>query len=277
MGPQDPPVTIRSGTLAGGPKNQDRHAFGQRWAFVLDGASSFSTDQSDHDGGWYAGRLKAALEDELTTGASLPTETIVARAIRGASRAHVNPKTCPTSTIALARWDEDQAQLYALGDSTVASVTTRDDVILTDNRIAEVGQVLRNRYRARLQAGSGFDEIHRGLLRELQERQRRARNSSGGFWIAGADPKAASQALHATVSTRDLRAIVLSTDGAAAAITRYALADSWEDMSKQNIESLLHEIRSVEEGDPSGAIFPRSKIHDDASLIIAQFGGDDLQ
>lgn len=54
MGPGGPLVTVRAATLAGGEKNQDRFAYGDGWAFVLDGASSFGTTQPEHDGAWYA-------------------------------------------------------------------------------------------------------------------------------------------------------------------------------------------------------------------------------
>lgn len=267
MGTNDPRVSIRTATRAGGTRNQDRYAHGNGWAFVLDGASSFETDEPEHDGGWYAERLRAALVRELTRTPADETVDIVARAIDSASSAHSDPKTCPTSTIALARWTDDVVELYVLGDSTAAFATTNGgEGALTDTRMAAIGGHFRDRYRNRLRAGHGFDAEHRQRLRQLQAEQAAARNVPGGYWIAGATPQAAEHALTRSLPHAHLSSVTLATDGAAATI-RYRVAKDWRDFATAAPADLLTRAHVAEDDDPLAVRWPRSKPHDDKTVV----------
>lgn len=270
MGTGDPPVSIRAATLAGGEKNQDRYAHGDGWAFVLDGASSFATVQPQHDGGWYAERLKNALVHELMSRPDDATPDIVARAIELAASPHEEPETCPTSTIAMARWTAEAVEAYVLGDSTIALIGDNDEEEITDPRLAAIAPQTRALYRTRLQGGHGFDTRHRELLRQLQSLQVRQRNHAGGFWIAGADPEAARHGLSLTRPRRRVDTIVLATDGAAAAL-RYTILPSWTAITSADPATLLQDTQAAETTDDRGKRWPRSKLHDDKTLALVNF------
>lgn len=271
MGTDSPQVTISAATLAGGEKNQDRYAYGDGWAFVLDGASSFATDQPEHDGGWYAERLKNALVEELTSNPDDATTDIVARAIDVAASAHDDPETCPTSTIALARWSAETVEIYVLGDSTAVLIGPEREEEVTDSRLADIAPEIRDEYRSRLRAGHGFDTRHRELLQELQAHQAEARNQPGGYWIAGAEPEAAHHGLSCTRSRDKSRSTVLATDGAVAA-PRYRLLRTWTTFATQDpdLDEVLRKTQAVEESDPQAARWPRSKPHDDKTVLVAR-------
>ncbi|WP_338750165.1 hypothetical protein [Janibacter alittae] len=266
-------MTISAATLAGGEKNQDRYAYGDDWAFVLDGASSFATDQPEHDGGWYAERLKNALVEELTSNPDDATTDIVARAIDVAASAHDDPETCPTSTIALARWSSETVEAYVLGDSTVALIGEGDETVLTNTRVADVAPSLRKEYRSRLRQGHGFDEEHRALLQDLQEHQAMARNRPGGYWIAGAEPKAANKADLIAVQRDTLTAIVLASDGAASCVT-YKTVPTWGRFAAIGPHNAVHATHAIEAADSNASQWPRSKPHDDKTAIVIDLSGD---
>ena len=270
MGTGGPPVTIRAATLAGGEKNQDRYAYGDGWAFVLDGASSFATERPEHDGGWYAERLKNALSQELTTNPGAATVDIVARAIEVAASAHDDPETCPTSTIAMARWSADTIEVYVLGDSTAVLINDGGEQEFTDSRLADIAPEIRAEYRSRLAEGHGFDERHRELLQELQARQASVRNRMGGYWIAGSEPKAAPQGLVQRRPAVSVKAVVLATDGAATAL-RYGHKCDWTAFTRTDVGRLLTTAQATEEADPQGAEWPRSKAHDDKTAQVIRF------
>lgn len=270
MGTDSPHVTISAATLAGGEKNQDRYAYGDGWAFVLDGASSFATAQPEHDGGWYAERLKVELSHELTASPRAATTDCVAQAIEAAASAHTDPRTCPTSTIAMARWSANSVEVYVLGDSTAALISSAAEEIISDSRIAAIGEPLREKYRTRLKEGYGFDEHHRQLLQRLQEAQLAARNSPNGYWIAGANPNAAYHGLSQTVQISSLSAIVLASDGAARAL-EYEVTPSWKDFTQRELALTLHSAIQVEVKDARGQKWPRSKLHDDKTAAIIWF------
>lgn len=268
MGSDSTSVTVGAATLAGGPKNQDRHAWGDGWAFVLDGASSFETDEPEHDGGWYAERLRDALAVELASCPTESTATLVARAIRDAARAHDDPHTCPSSTVALARWDIHRVELYVLGDSTAAIATPSEEIVLTDSRIATVGTDLRSEYRARLRAGHGFDERHKQILRQLQMAQASVRNTDNGYWIASNEPTAATHALVIALPIESIQLMTLATDGAEAG-RRYGVFETWAEAGNK-CEETLTRVREVEREDGRAIKWPRSKPHDDKTLMAVQ-------
>ncbi|WP_068425735.1 protein phosphatase 2C domain-containing protein [Janibacter terrae] len=271
MGPGGPLVTVRAATLAGGEKNQDRFAYGDGWAFVLDGASSFGTTQPEHDGAWYAERLKNKLVDELTARPVDATTDIVSKAIENASAAHDDPESCPTSTLAIARWTNEVVEVYVLGDSTAALIHSEQESAVTDSRLAAIAPDLRTEYRSRLADGHGFDSQHRALLQQLQSRQEAARNQGGGYWIAGAEPGAAHHAIGDRLPLSKIEAIVLATDGAASAL-EYGTVDSWAAFARSDLRPLLEALHEAEESDQQAITWPRSKAHDDKTLLVIDFG-----
>ncbi|WP_157074962.1 hypothetical protein [Janibacter limosus] len=268
MGTGHPRVEITAATLAGGEKNQDRYGYGDGWAFVLDGASSFATTQLEHDGGWYADHLKEGLSAGLERGIHHSTAEIVEEAIRTVADLHGDDAaSCPTSTIALARWCHERVEVYLLGDSTASLIAATSEEELSDSRVADVGRTIREEYRSRLTAGHGFTEEHRQLLQRLQAEQAAARNQPGGYWIAGSDPKAANHGLTLTRSLSGIDALVLATDGAAAGCT-YGIFSSWGAFAQCDLETILREVHEAESRDPEGIQWPRSKPHDDKTAIV---------
>lgn len=271
MGTCRPLVEIAAATLAGGDKNQDRYAYGDGWAFVLDGASSFEKAKSEHDGGWYAEQLKRSLSTGLEGNHAGPTVEIVEDAIRAVAKMHGrDPESCPTSTIALARWDDNSVEYYVLGDSTVVLLSPDSEEVVSDARMEDIALPLRQEYRSRLRDGYGFDERHRALLQELQVKQAVARNLTGGYWIAGVDPTAAHHALTGHRPLTTTCAIILATDGVAAG-ARYGSFKTWRGLASRDFAEVLHAVHSAEAADPQAANWPRSKRHDDKTALSIVF------
>ncbi|WP_394275160.1 hypothetical protein [Luteococcus sp.] len=270
MGTQDPLVHIEAATLAGGDNNQDRYAYGDGWAFVLDGASSFSDVPPVHDGGWYAERLRNALTVGLATGQQTTTPQIVGRAIRMASADHDEHKQgpCPNSTIALARWDSQWLDLYALGDSSIFCATKSGILEVTDHRINSVGIDVRRKYAQRLRTGSGFDEHHRELLAELQQKQLSLRNKNDGYWIAGSQPEAARVAEARRLCRSDVKSLILNTDGVPSETARNLLENG---AAMEGLQEVLRRLHGHEERDPNGVQVPRGKVHDDKTMVSVEF------
>ncbi|MBF6268803.1 hypothetical protein [Nocardia farcinica] len=120
--------------------------------------------------------------------------------------------------------------------------------------------------------GTGYDDVHRRLLRELQERQREQRNRPGGYWIAEADPSAAAHAIWLDIPPNSVSWLVAATDGAREPIQ--SLGIPWTDIAQQSADelgALLRTCHSWEaETDPDGRILPRSKRHDDKTLAVVR-------
>lgn len=274
MGTANPRVTITAATRKGsGRTNQDRYIIGPNFAAVFDGASNSSEEQPEHDGGWYAETLAASLQDLLTGQPDDPLPNIVERAIERVVTEHdLRPDTSPTSTIALARWDDERVEIYILGDSTVAIIhPDGSEDVYSDDRLTSIGGGLRRAYRERLAAGSGFDDQHLQLLASLQAEQAKWRNREDGYWIAGADPEAANHRIASAHPRVEVARVVLATDGAAAGITRYRSLKDWRDLRPDSPDSSLRAVEADEAADPNGEQWPRSKPSDDKTLIVVQF------
>ncbi|MFD6443635.1 protein phosphatase 2C domain-containing protein [Promicromonospora sp. NPDC060204] len=267
------PYTTFCGTLAGRTNNQDRYVTGDGFAAVLDGATSVAGDRS-HDPGWYAEQLARVIGETVPDGE--PLAEAVAAAIRTARDAHsLTPATTPTSTVALARWSDDIVETYVLGDSYVVVLPTAGgEQIHTDNRLDEVATAERSAYRRRLAEGHGYDHGHRALLLDLQAEQARRVNQSGGYWIAGAEPEAALHGITTIEKREAVSGLLLASDGVDP--ERHPEADNWSDLYDEATghgpDQVLRRIHETEQTDPDGRRWPRSKPHDDKTLIVVSLG-----
>jgi hypothetical protein len=91
-----------------------------------------------------------------------------------------------------------------------------------------------------------------------------------GYWVAAADPQAASQALTGSLPTKSLRRAVLLSDGASRLVDPFRLA-TWEELlallDESGPEELLRQVRAAEAVDPEGRQWPRTKRSDDATAV----------
>lgn len=264
-------MKIHAATLAGASNNQDRYIVGDGFAAVLDGATSVAGDRS-HDPGWYAEQLAQAIGTALLQDG--PLSDVVTAALRTVRDIHgLTPATTPTSTIALTRWSDKIVETYTLGDSYVVILQTEGtEVIHTDDRLDDIAREERAAYRKRLATGQGYDDRHRELLLALQAEQARHVNQPGGYWIAGAEPEAG---WHGTTTTEDRSAVLglmLASDGIDP--KRHPGATTWRDIYdeavKRGPEQVLRRIHDAEESDPGGRRWPRSKPHDDKTLVAVE-------
>jgi hypothetical protein len=101
-------------------------------------------------------------------------------------------------------------------------------------------------------------------------RARRARNRPGGYWVAAADPQAASQAVTGTLPAKRLQRAVLLSDGASRLVDLFELA-TWEELvallDENGPDELLRQVRAAEAVDPEGRQWPRTKRSDDATAV----------
>lgn len=262
-------MTVVAATLAGGTNNQDRYVLGDTFAIVLDGATSIVGDRS-HDPGWYAEQLGDAIAQRVVGPG--PLGEVVEEAIRSVRDRHqLTPETSPTSTVAIARWTNDAIETYVLGDSTVVLLMTNGvELVRTDDRIAAVAPDIRSFYRHRLAQRHGFDGAHAQLLVELQRRELRARNTAKGYPIAGAIPEAGREGMSWYEELGTVQAAILASDGVAP--NRNPFMGNWtaihQEVERHGAACVLRNLHDAEAADPQGSRWPRSKLHDDKTLVV---------
>jgi hypothetical protein len=251
----------------GDPPGHDRWATTERGIIVLDGASAF--DPATPSAARYVDTLLATLTETLDRADDL---AIVLRdgITHTARQLHLEPGAGPSSTVLLLRETSQRVEVAVLGDSTIL-IGFRDGHTerLTDDRMRHVAEDLRQRYRNRLSRGSGFDATHHRLLRGIQQAERAARNTIDGYWIAEADPMAAHHAAIRRYPRTEVAWCVLATDGAQRGLDH--LHTDWAALPSDTTEQLVNRLAALHRWeavrDTDGSHLPRSKRHDDKTLV----------
>jgi hypothetical protein len=169
---------------------------------------------------------------------------------------------------------DDSIDLLALSDSTII-VGGPDPLVMSDQRLADVGRDVRAEIRRMIAAGAGFSNADvLALKRQLRAREAEVRNKPGGFWVAQDDPAAAD---HATTATQgrsvDGTPLALLSDGLERAVKPYKLYPTHhallEALTADGILTCIRAVRAVEADDDQGIRYPRSSWSDDASAIVS--------
>lgn len=263
-------VRVEFAQLPPPERSADRIFVTANAVIVLDGATAFvpievsAQAYADHLGRQIADRLTAAPDADLrATLASAITDT--------AARLRLRAGRSPWSTVAILREGDAALDALVLGDSSVRWGTDAGagDRWVADHRLDALPIPHRERYRRRLRAGTGYDQRHRELLRELQTWQRRYQNTARGYWIAETNPRAAYHALVTVVPHAQARWALLATDGALGPLTHLG-GRAWSDIAAldaSGLRLLLDRCHAWErDQDPDGRRLPRAKRHDDKTL-----------
>lgn len=219
---------------------------------LLDGATSPSPELPT--GGWYADRLAARLTTGLRENPLADLRNLLSDSIAAVAEAHgLRVGASPSSTVAIVRWTENRVDGLVLADSPIVAFGRGGTEPLADHRLA----LLRADGRLNTRA-----EAHA------------LRNAPDGFWVAEADPGAASHALIQSWARDSLEAVLLASDGVTVGVDDYGLFD-WPQVLKtarrEGPLAVLEEVRAAETGDPHGKRWPRVKRHDDQALALIDF------
>jgi Protein phosphatase 2C len=240
-------------------------------AVVLDGLSAPDGTGTGcrHGTPWFVNQLGPRL---LTLAADPACDLVdaLAEAIRQVAGLHPDcdltyPGT-PSATMVLLRVRDEGADYLALADAVLVLDTADGLQVISDERVNQLAGKEREAAN-RVPAGSALKLKRRA---QLTRALRRARNRPGGYWVAAADPEAASQAVTGTIPGRSLRRAVLLSDGASRLVDPFGLA-TWAELlallEESGPDELLRQVRAAEAVDPEGRQWPRTKRSDDATAI----------
>ncbi|MFE2750463.1 protein phosphatase 2C domain-containing protein [Actinosynnema sp. NPDC059335] len=253
----------------GSGPGQDRWRTVGRAAVVLDGASSFTPALVD--AGEYVDHLMTRIVQRLPHDRVNLRQVVADSIRRTADELKLPARGGPSSTVLIASSESGRLKVLALGDST-ALVRTTDGSLhrVTDDRLSAIASNHRKAYRARLSSGTGYDEMHKRILRALQEEELKWRNRPSGYWIAESDPEAANEAVERDLPADEVEWLILATDGAQRTIDHLGIP--WNEvaqMSSSELEDLLRELHRWEEvEDRAATLLPRAKVHDDKTIVV---------
>jgi hypothetical protein len=261
-------VRVQIASEPGSPDrpNEDYAAADRNVVVIVDGLTARTDTGCIHGVSWFAKKLANAV---LNFGHLRPVEALKS-AIQHTATMHsdtcdlTNPAT-PCAAVAIVQVEGAHVHYLVLGDVTVV-IANGDERVISDQRINSTA--LDHRAEAdRLPTGS---EAKSAALVRMKQAEIAARNSPGGYWIAGADPVSAEHALTGDIAWSQSGRIALLTDGAARAVDLFAIFD-WpevlEILSDSGPRDLIARVRDVEHADATASRWPRNKISDDATAV----------
>ncbi|MGA5557417.1 integrase [Streptomyces lavendulocolor] len=266
-------VALASAPAEPDRQNEDFAAVAPGAAVLLDGAGVAGAETGCiHGVAWFSSTLGGLLLGSITAHPARPLADCLADSIRCVRSLHEDTcdltyRASPTSTVVAVRAGADALEYLVLGDSTLFLVDgVGQGTAITDRRLDEAGKQLRGPVDT-LPTGS---PEHAAALAKYREALTGLRNRTGGFWIAGPDPRAAEHAFTGAVPLDSLTSVTLLSDGATRLVDKFALAD-WCDLlaalNSTGPDGLLRRVREVENSDVDGRRWPRGKAYDDATVL----------
>jgi Protein phosphatase 2C len=258
-GGQDSPNEDWAGVLAPG------------LAVVLDGLSAPDGTGTGcrHGTPWFVNQLGPRFL-ALASDPSRSLADALAEAIRQVAGLHpgcdlTHPGT-PSATLVMVRALDDRADYLALADAVLLLDTQDGRKVVSDERVNQLAAKERAAAN-QVPTGSALKLRRRA---QLTKALRRARNRPGGYWVAAADPQAASQAVTGTLPGKSLHRAVLLSDGASRLVDPFGLA-TWDELlallEESGPDELLRQVRAAEAVDPESRQWPRTKRSDDATAV----------
>ena len=248
--------------------NEDGVVVTANMAAILDGATVRTDTGCIHGVPWFVEHIAGALVKH----AELSPADALAAAITETAVTH--RETCdlehpgtPSAAVAIAQVYDDLLRYLVLGDVTLVIDTTDGLHVITDDRVNNTATAERAAADA---LPNGSPEKTAALIR-MKHAELAVRNVPGGFWVAAANPDAASHSLTGEMPLRKIHRVILLTDGATRAVTPFGLY-GWPGvfsvMASEGPGGLIKQVRIAEDADPTAIQYPRNKIHDDATVVV---------
>jgi hypothetical protein len=243
-------------------------------AVVLDGLSAPPALGTGclHGTPWFVTQLGTQLLGSATSTRNESLRDLVAGVIAGVADSHAH--TCdlehpgtPSSSLAVLREQDGSVEYLLLFDSVIVLDGPSGLSVVSDRRV-DAFAVEENLATRRYPIGS---PTHQHLVQELVAAQRRHRNQPDGYWVAGAKPEAAYQAVTGSRPHDRVSRAALLSDGVSCLVEVHSVMDWTEllDLLQQHgLRHAISRVREVEDTDPTGDRWPRYKRSDDATVAF---------
>jgi hypothetical protein len=247
-------VTYATEATPGAGANEDCLVAGPGWVAVLDGATPRPDVVSgcSHGVAWLVRRLAGALAERLVRESGAPLPDLLAEAIEQTRDGHgggcdlANPDS-PSATVALLREYGGRLYWLVLADSPIVLDLASGVTPILDQRVE-------------------------ALPVRTAEAVRAARNSPGGFWVAGTKPEAAHEAVTGSVPAAEARRAAVFSDGGSRLVERFGLLD-WAGLldltETHGPAEVVRRTRAAEALETPGQRATRNgKQYDDATVVL---------
>lgn len=181
----------------------------------------------------------------------------------------------PSAGVAAVRLTGDRLEYYSLGDLTIL-LRFRDGHVerIHDQTLTDLDNgVIREMVRLARERGEHVSQ-QRLRVQELLQRNRRLRNHPGGYWIFDPAAVGAERGLYGSFPAEEIRTAALLSDGFADAVPLYGLEPDYDRflarLEAEGPEAVCRVLRVIQQADPGLDRYPRFKLADDATVVLAR-------
>lgn len=265
--------------------NEDYVGYGDKFMFVLDGASGLSgvNVMAESDAAWFATSFGSQLIRELSSKKSMITpylmEGIIGK-LRGEYKHTIEklgisePKDSPSAGIALFRVSKTKLEFFGLGDCVgVVKFKSGEVRVLADDKLSALdGAVLK--HMRKLREDTGIDIINcRDLCKDLLLENRSKRNTSEGYGVLDLDRGCIKYARRESFDLDDVEEIYAFTDGFTQLVEVFKHCKDYKELCEAidagGLALLYTELWEAQQLDSKCNNYPRFKLRDDTSAVCA--------
>lgn len=181
----------------------------------------------------------------------------------------------PLISIALVRWSGCIAEYFILGDCQLWINKNNSTYTITDNKLNTINSLLFNNIKRikQINKDMSFEEINTYIKPTLIQNKSKA-NTENGYWTLSLNEKAICNALQATFPINGDASLLLVNRGCSTISNDYdflSKTEVFETVEKYKLTSVLNLVRSIENNDEKGEIYPRLKENDNFSAVYLNF------
>lgn len=274
-----------------GPGDVNEDAIGHygNAAWVIDGATGIGGAllEEPSDAAWLARTANRFIADVLAESLELATldvlRTVMARCAealkREAVRSAQGPHELPSAAFAMVRIRHGEAEFTTLADCRVITADKDAEARLygaSAHETIEAGTLQAAKAILQADPNSTAESLKNQLLPRLRA-NRRMMNQEGGYWVLGIDPAAADHAWQTTVPASPGQRFAVASDGFLRLIELFGVMQPHDLLAMSDEDDWarwLRRLRDLEAEPDSLHRYTRVKRHDDASLIVCTWQGD---
>lgn len=269
-------------SVSGNKCNEDAILCSDKFLVVVDGATGLEgihlTD-ANSDASWLSNRICELLEKSLdqtdikiTDILKMAAKTIKFELDNMGYDAYAKA-SYPSASIAIVRQNKNYLECFTLGDAPIfLSINSEINCIYDDTVSMRDNAVIDKMIAIHKETGCSMIEA-RKEIDNLLLINRREMNQEGAYYIFEPSGAGIDNAIMKTILSNNVQFVSLMTDGFLAIESCYNIVNSHESLMKSLIEGkseiLLSMLQKRSKKDSALELYPRFKLIDDASVIVA--------
>lgn len=258
----------------GARHNEDLFGFREDTFWIFDGATSTDGPLLDRDAHWLVHEMDVALRELWVQGQDL-VELACRACARVTERWPTQSLNRPVAAMGLWRIREGMLEAVVTGNVTLIAYTGRRAHEITDARVLPAHAGASDAVLEAVANGAAFESAEvQALRREMKAREGAALDIRADSWLVSPASRKAEDFLTFQLPFSDGDLLLAATDGfmdLRQFSGHHGLHDFREYVESANVKRALDLLRMYEQHPDSGQVLPRTKRHDDATVVLLSY------